>query len=289
MKSPQKNIEDDIESAINMINRSKVNEQNRKRRIEKNQNSKITKRKRKTKKVLKWISIISILIIGVIFAFASPLFNIKEIKVENNNILSTEKIISVSGLKKEQNIFRFLKSDIEKHLKEEPYVESVNIIRELPNTVKLDVKERNRDFCIKFLNGYAFINNQGYILELTEDTTGIAVLEGIETPEDQIQPGNRLDKKDLKKLEVAIQVMKIAEENEIKDKITGIDISDKNEYILHLDGEKKDAYIGDGSNLNTKILYIKEIVEKYEVDKEGTIYVNGDFSNKFKAYFREKV
>ena len=53
--------------------------------------------------------------------------------------------------------------------------------------------------------------------------------------------------------------------------------------------DKKDAYLGDGSNLNTKILYIKEIVEKYEVDKEGTIYVDGDFSNKFKAYFREKV
>ena len=30
-------------------------------------------------------------------------------------------------------------------------------------------------------------------------------------------------------------------------------------------------------------------MEKYEAGKEGTIYVNGDFSNKFRAYFREKV
>lgn len=289
MKSPQNNIEDDIESAISMINRSKVNEQNRKRRIENNQNKKTIKRKRKTKRIVKWISIISIVIIGLIFTFASPLFNIKEIKVENNNFLSAEKIISLSRLTKEQNIFRFLKADVEKRLKEEPYIESVKISRELPNIVKLDVKERNRDFSVKFLNGYAFVNNQGYILEITDDNAGVTIIEGAETPEENIQPGNRLDKKDLKKLEVAIQVMKIAKENEIADKITSIDISDKDQYILHLEADKKDAYIGDGSNLNTKILYIKEIIEKYEVDKEGTIYVDGDFSNKFKAYFREKV
>lgn len=289
MKSPQNNIEDDIESAISMINRSKVNEQNRKRRIENNQNKKTIKRKRKTKRIVKWISIISIVIIGLIFTFASPLFNIKEIKVENNNFLSAEKIISLSRLTKDQNIFRFLKADVEKRLKEEPYIESVKISRELPNIVKLDVKERNRDFSVKFLNGYAFVNNQGYILEITDDNADVTIIEGAETPEENIQPGNRLDKKDLKKLEVAIQVMKIAKENEIADKITSIDISDKDQYILHLEADKKDAYIGDGSNLNTKILYIKEIIEKYEVDKEGTIYVDGDFSNKFKAYFREKV
>ena len=83
--------------------------------------------------------------------------------------------------------------------------------------------------------------------------------------------------------------MSIAKENEIDNKITGIDISNKNEYILYLAEEKKTAYIGNDSNLTTKILYIKEIMEKYEAGKEGTIFVNGDFTNKFKAYFREKV
>ena len=289
MRNPPKNVEDDIESAISMVNRSRQNEINRSKKIKEQQNKKSSKKRKKINKIIKWTSIAAIIIIGVIFTFTSPLFNIKEIKVENNQILSAEKIVSLSGLKKDQNIFRFLKADVETHLKEDPYVESVEISRELPSTVKLKVKERNRDFCIKFLNGYAFINNQGYILEITEDTAGVKVLEGIETPEENIQPGNRLDKKDLKKLEIAIQIIKVAKENEISEKITGIDISDKTQYIIHFANDKKDAYLGDGSNLNTKILYIKEIVEKYEVDKEGTIYVDGDFSNKFKAYFREKV
>ena len=94
---------------------------------------------------------------------------------------------------------------------------------------------------------------------------------------------------DLKKLETAIKIMKIAQENGIAEKITGLDISNKDEYIVYLEGEKKTAYLGDNSNLNTKMLYVKEIMEKYEAGKEGSIFVDGDFNNKFKAYFREKV
>ena len=36
------------------------------------------------------------------------------------------------------------------------------------------------------------------------------------------------------------------------------------------------------------MLYTKKIVEE-EAENEGTIFVNGDFTNKFKAYFRETV
>lgn len=247
------------------------------------------KRKKIRTKIIKWTSIVILVLIGLVFTLTSPLFNIKEIEVINNNLLSQDKIVSLSRLTKEQNIFRFLKSDIVKHLKEDPYVESATITRKLPNTVIIDVKERNRDFCLQFLNGYAYINNQGYILEIVEETSGIPVILGTETPEENIQPGNRLNNDDLKKLEVAIQIMKLAKENEIDSKITGIDISDKNEYILYLAEEKKTAYIGNNSNLPTKILYIKEIMEKYENGKEGSIYVNGDFSKGFKPYFREKV
>lgn len=289
MKNTHKSVEDDIETVINMTNRNGRKVENQNRRIIENQAKKSEKKKRKIKKIIKWISIIVLVLAGIIFTLTSPLFNIKEIEVENNNILSTERVISLSRLKKDENIFRFLQSDVEKYIKEDPYVEKVTIERKLPNTVKIQVQERNRDFCIKILNSYAYINNQGYILEIVEENQGLPVIEGIETAEEEIKVGDRLKNNDLKKLAVVIQIMSIAKENEIDNKITGIDISNKNEYILYLAEEKKTAYIGNDSNLTTKILYIKEIMEKYEAGKEGTIFVNGDFTNKFKAYFREKV
>ena len=279
----------DMETVINMTNRNnkKVSSQYQKRISQ--QNKKIEQRKKKNKKIIKYVSIFFIIIASFVFALCSPMFNIKNITVINNNVLSEDMIISLSGLKKEQNIFRFLKSDIENNLKENPYVESVKINRKLPDTIEIDIQERQRNFSLKFLNGYAYINNQGYVLEIVQESNGIPIIEGSQTPEEEIKPGNILDVKDLKNLEVAIQIMKIAKENDFDSKITSIDISDKNNYILNLVDEKKIAYLGDSSNLTTKMLYIKEITEKYEAGKEGFIYVNGDFNNKFKAYFREKV
>lgn len=282
-----KKEEDDFEMVINMTNRNGKNVENQRRKMAQSDDRKIQKRKKKTRKIIKWTSIIGLILIAIIFTLTSPLFNISEIKIENNISLTNEKIISLSGLEKGKNIFRFLESDIEKNIKEDAYVEDVKVSRNLPGTVVINVTERNRDFSLKFLNGNAYINNQGYILEICENTIGVPVIQGIETAEENIQVGKRLETNDLKKLEVAIAIMTIAKENEIETKIKTIDISNKNEYILYLD-DNKIANLGNSSNLTTKMLYIKKIMET-EVGEEGTIFVNGDFSNKFKAYFRKKV
>ena len=285
----QRSLEDDFDSVINMTNRNNKKVVSQHKKMQDQYNKKMQKKKKRNKRIIKWTSISVIVVGGIIFTLCSPIFNIKNITVINNNALSQETVVSLSGLKTDQNIFRFLKSDVEKNLKENPYVEKITINRKLPDIVEIDVTERQRNFSVKFLNGYAYINNQGYILEISEDSMGMPILQGIETKEENIVPGNRLITNDLKKLEVAIQIMKIAKENEIYDKITSLDITDKNNYILYFESEKKTAYLGDESNLNTKMLYVKEIMEKYETGKEGTIFVNGDFNNKFKAYFREKV
>ena len=289
MSVVHKKEEDDIEMVINMTNRNKQSNNQKNRIPNKKGYKKYSKRDLRIKTFSMWIGLALLLIIGIIFALTSPLFNITEIRVVNNNVLSEEKIESLSGLSKEQNIFRFLEIDVEKRIKEEPYVESVKVSRDLPGTVIIDVTERKRDFCVKFLNGYAYINNQGYILEITQENVGLPILIGVETPEEKITPGGRLINSDLKKLETSIQIMGIARENSIDSKITSIDISNKNEYILYLEEEKKTVYLGNGTDLPTRMLYVKEIMEKYETGKEGTIFVNGDFSKQFKAYFREKV
>lgn len=278
-----KKEDDDIEMVINMTNKNNT----QKRKVQNENERKIQKKKKNNKKIIKWTSIIVLVIAGLIFTFASPLFNISEIKVQNNKALSAEKIISLSKLSKGQNIFRFLKSDVENNIKEDTYVEDVKITRNLPGTVVIDVQERSRDFSVKLMNSFAYINNQGYILEISEEDIGIPVLQGIETPEENIKPGNRLEINDLKKIEVAISIMTLAKENEMDSKIKAIDISNKNEYILYLE-DSKIANLGNSKNLNTKMLYVKKLME-LEAGKEGTIFVNGDFSNKFKAYFREKV
>lgn len=287
-KNEETEFDFDTETVINMTNKNKKNFMKKNNAaISKNQR-KIAKKKKRVKRIIKWTSLALIIIAGAIFAFASPLFNITQIEVINTNLLSKDKVISLSGIKKDQNIFRFLKSDVIKKIKEDPYVQDVKINRQLPNKVQIDIEERQRNFSLEFLNGYAYINNQGYILEISQDKLNLPVIKGASTEENNITPGKRLEQKDLEKLEVAIKIMTIAKENELDEKVTSIDISNKNEYILYLESEKKTVYLGNQENLTTKMLYTKKIIEK-ESGNEGTIYVNGDFTDKFKAYFRQKV
>mgnify|MGYP002536236898 FL=1 len=287
-KNEETEFDFDTETVINMTNKNNKNFMKKNNAaISKNQR-KIAKKKKRVKRIIKWTSLALIIIAGAIFAFASPLFNITQIEVINTNLLSKDKVISLSGIKKDQNIFRFLKSDVIKKIKEDPYVQDVKINRQLPNKVQIDIEERQRNFSLEFLNGYAYINNQGYILEISQDKLNLPVIKGASTEENNIRPGKRLEQKDLEKLEVAIKIMTIAKENELDEKVTSIDISNKNEYILYLESEKKTVYLGNQENLTTKMLYTKKIIEK-ESGNEGTIYVNGDFTNKFKAYFRQKV
>ena len=218
----------------------------------------------------------------------SPFFNIKEIDVINNKKISSETIISLSELKKDENIFRFIKSKTIENIKTNAYIENVKIHRKIPDTIQIEVTERKHRFSVDFLGKYAYINNQGYILEISENSNQKTIIQGISTKEEDVVVGKRLCDEDLEKLQDTIKIMDSAKEYELDSKITSIDITDKDNYTIYLEEENKKVYLGDNSNLSNKILYVNAIIEQ-EKNKKGEIFVNGDLNNKFKVYFRESL
>ena len=278
----------DTETVIGMTNKNNIAKNNQKAQTMSKKQKELQKKKKRIKLIFKIFTFV-ILIAGLsIFAMVSPIFNIRNIEVENNSQVSADTIVSLSGLNSSKNIFKFFKKNVEKSLKENPYIESATITRALPSTVKISVKEREKKYSLEFLNGYAYINNQGYILEISQDKLDLPVIIGTSTSEENIVPGKRLEVDDLKKLEVVINIMRIAENNNFAEKITNIDISDENEYSIYLEEEQKTVHLGDSSNLKDKMIWVPEILEK-ENGIEGDIFVDGDFNSKFRAYFREKV
>ena len=288
-KTEQKSQFDfDTETVIGITNKNNKNKQpNVQKRMTKKQ-AKIERKKKKLKKIIKLITLFLLIIGGFVFALVSPIFNIKEIQVSNNNQIATETIISLSQLQLGQNLFRFNKNKIEKEIKTNPYIESVTIKRKIPSKIEISVKERNRNYNVEFLNGYAYINNQGYILEISDQKLDLPTIQGISTDAEQIVEGNRLNTEDLEKIETVIQIMNICKNYELDQKVSAIDITNKNNYIIYMNEEKKIINLGDESNLSTKMLYVPTILKENE-GKEGTIYVNGDINNNFKPRFKEKV
>ena len=88
----------------------------------------------------------------------------------------------------------------------------------------------------------------------------------------------------VKKLEMVIKIVETANSNGIGSLISKVDISDDKEYMVELASENKKAYLGDCSNLNTRMLHLKTIIEQ-EKGNAGTAYIYMNL-NTSRAYFR---
>ena len=284
----EENFDEETETVIQMTNKNKIKKDQQQRKKMEQEEIKRRSRNRKIKLAIKIFLLLAIVIGGGIFALVSPIFNIKEIKVLNNNAVTEETVISLSEIKTDENIFRFISIDAINKVKANPYIEDAKIHRKLPNIVEIEVIEREHNFSVDFLGQYAYINNQGYVLELSEDSKQKPIIQGISTKEEEVTVGSRLNNEDLEKLEDVIKIMNATKEYGLNEKITDIEINNKNDYNIYLEQENKKVHLGDSSNLSNKLLYVNAIVEQ-EKGKKGEIFVNGDLNNKFKAYFRESL
>lgn len=290
-KSDIFNFDDEIVIGISDKKTRQKNKAEVKNEI-KNNNIKMKKKRKRKNPILfliKWTSVILLLIGTIIFILTTPMFNIKNINISGIEHLTEEQVISLSELNKNENLFKNSKSKITSNIKQNPYVESVIIKRKLPDTIDIQIKERKRSYMLKFVNGYVYIDTQGYILEILEEKLKLPIISGYKTEEDKISEGNRLITEDLENLNNVLKITNSLEEIDVaKEIITNIDISNKEDYTVYLESEKKTIHFGDASNLSNKILYVKAMIDS-EKDIEGEIFVNGDLNNKFRPFFREKV
>lgn len=250
--------------------------------------SKVKKEKtKKNFKIFKYIFLICAILAAIICFMLSPVFNITEIKVEGNNKVLKEEIISLSQIIVGENIYKLNKNNVVNNIKQNAYIESVDIKRKLPAILEINIKERQATYMLEYVNSYAYINNQGYMLEITDKKIERPVIVGISTSSDNIKSGNRLVEDDLVKLESVLKIMEAATSNEIERLITKIDISDKSNFVLYMDTEGKSVRLGDINDISTKMLHIKTILEK-EVGIEGEIVVN-TVSEDGKSRFIQKI
>lgn len=265
------------------VEETKVNKK-RKSKLKKAKN----KKTKKNNKIIAKFFGVFMLIIGVgVVALISPIFNIEKITVNGNTNINYSTIVSLSGLVKGENIFRFWIPNIKENIKENPYIDKVKIKRVLPNNIEISVIERKVAYQLKVIDSYIYIDYQGYILEKSNTSMNVPLLEGLKTTNDELLNKKRITEEDIYKLNDILKIIQIAKSSDIYDEITKIRIENSKEYVLELKKEQKLVYIGDIKDIANKMLYTKTILEKEE-GNSGKIYVNGNVNNGFKPFFREE-
>jgi len=237
--------------------------------------------------LLKRIFILILVVIAIWGILHTKLFSVKNIVVLNNNHLTKEEIISISGINQGDNIYKRSVKEIKKALFENAYIEDVTIKKKLPNTIEIDITERNINYMIQFSDTYVYLSNQGYMLEQTSEKANVPIIVGLSTDQNSVVIGGRLNNEDLSKMNRIIKICELAKVNELSEFISKIDISNEKNYVVEMESRGKVINFGDCSNysdLNTKMLYLTSILAVTDNSKEE-IFLNVDL-NTNKVYSR---
>lgn len=280
-KTEYKNKKDVGASSVSNKEQKNKKINSKKKTINKKQNS---KNKRKGA-IAKWVVLITLLVTAIVLFLMSSVFNIKEIVVVNNSKVTSQEIINLSTLKTGVNMFKITNGTIKEGVKINPYIEEVTVKRNINGIVTLDIKERVATYMLKFANNYVYINNQGYILEISENPLELPAITGFTTINEEIKTGNRLNIEDLQKLDDVIKIIEISKNTPLANIITEVDISDSADYKLTVLSEKKTIKMGKMTNINIKLQMAGKVFEA-ESGKIGEIYFQEDGK---KAIFKEDV
>ena len=134
--------------------------------------------------------IMAAIVAAVIFGVAI-FFKVNTVEVQGNAIYSAEEIRSASGIQKGDNLFTLNKEAAAGSIKASlPYVETVSIIRFLPDKIVIEVKESDATFAVTTdTNTTWLINSVGKALEQISDSAPDSALTAEPTAPDAEAPG----------------------------------------------------------------------------------------------------
>ncbi|WP_077622105.1 cell division protein FtsQ/DivIB [Sediminibacillus massiliensis] len=219
-------------------------------------------RKKKANRRLVFYLSVFFILISVVVYLQSPLSNIRNVSVEGNQFVSDEELKSISELASDDNFWSVDKEAVKNRIEEHPVIEEVDISKQFPSTIRLQVKEYDRVGYVENEGAYFPVLENGK--RLTTKTTKVA---GSDAP---ILIGFNNDTY-LKEMTKELQILP----DSIVDLISEIhwSPSDENPYVIQL--FMNDGYQVDGSirSFSEKMMSYPSIVAQLDPGSEGIIHI----------------
>lgn len=220
---------------------------------------KITKLQKKAKSHVGFLSFLLVITI-ICFFLTSPIFAIEGISVSGNEKVTSDEIISTSGIIYGENIMKIDKFSIIDKISKIPYIKDIAIKRNWPNQVNMIVEEKVPISEVTFYGSKLLLDEEGYVLEVVTDNleTNLVVLEGISAK--SITTGEKLQCAEKEILESYLEILKIFDNNDMLKEAQKLTIKNK-DVLVHL-AKGHVVNLNDTENLQYKILLLKEIIER---------------------------
>ena len=214
-------------------------------------------KKTKSNFALIWTILIIISIISIVayFFLRHPYFNLTNIEIEGNKTYTVEDFKNESRIYG-KNYFLANIKDAEKKLSENDKIIEVDIKKEFPNTVKVEILEKtNIAYIVAKNKEIVFIDTLGNISNKKDDTENLPEIVGVNT--DLIVNTSIFNDATIKEI--------FDNANKYNIKFTKLNLTDKKNMFMEIDGIN--AYFGNKRQIKKKFEIISKIIS--ENDTKG--------------------
>ncbi len=243
-------------------------------------NKKKMSRKRKIRKnILTFFLAVVVLCVGAVLVF-SLFFKVNTISVNGENIYSDKMIVEKSGIEIGTNLFRINEEKLsEKLSKDLPYIKSVTVERELPDTLVINVESTREVAAIVSDGVYVLVDETGKILDKDASVLreNVAVINNVKLKEKN--EGECIVLTNEKKTAVLITLLDAINKSGL-DLLTEIDLKNINDIKIKYD-DRITFEVGSLTNIETKLARGVAALEK---ENEINAYSEGTLDLKTEPY-----
>lgn len=215
--------------------------------------------KNKRWQVIQSLFFIFIFSLAVFFFLQSPVFRVKAVEVRGNGQLDRDQVMALAGLGKDVNIFKVNLKQAQSKVALSPMVKHVEIIRNLPSTIIINISERKAIGLISNEGQFIAVGDDGYCLSVANNLASINLpfITGVNAT--KTLPGQNINDDKLGAALAYLSAMPLG----MRAAVSEINVSDLNNIrIFTID--KTEVRFGDLTRIGDKVKLYQEVIgQKY--------------------------
>ncbi|MBQ3226409.1 MAG: FtsQ-type POTRA domain-containing protein [Clostridia bacterium] len=201
--------------------------------------AKTQKKKRYKFNKIRGIAVLCLLLATGLLCFClfSPIFNITNISMHGNAMVSTEEIYERVAYLEGTNIFKINQGKIADTLRPLAYLDTIEIKRNLPSALEIHVTECSAELVFPYMTGYLLTDGKAKVLEEISDHSGwgLPVVYGADITEEKIS--EKITVQDDVKFDIILNCIDYLKKKEHLPQIRSMDFSDiTNIWVTYQDG-----------------------------------------------------
>jgi len=224
----------------------------------------LTAKQKKHKQALfrRRVLLLLLLAIAIIsICLFTPWFHVKTVEVVGNNLIPSERIIQMAAIPQDVNIFKVNKRAIKKSVLQIPEIESIDLHRQLPSKICLEVVETSPVMYMPYLTGFAITNKKGRVLTLSDNPPqdNLLYITGLEIKNAEIC--KKISVQDMVMFDIIEEMVQVFIDKGILSEFRSCHFDNLSDFYAYLvDGTK--IIFGKTTDLDYKISVLSAILPK---------------------------